>query len=404
MRTIIGACALWWTVSVGAGTAPLQADMDARIDAINADLVTVRRDIHRHPEISGQEERTAGIVAARLKTLGYDVRSGVGGHGVVALLRGGTAGPIVAFRADMDAVRSDFPDPVDYRSEIPGVRHICGHDVHTTIGLAIADAFAAVRDRLPGSVMLIFQPAEETGAGAKAMLADGLFDAVLPAAIYAYHTAPMEVGQLVTSPGMLMTPRHLVDVRVAGDGDTGAASAAIMRELEAVSTLTTEHAVQPVADPDFILVQTQLIDGGPRVWVGVTTATDAAETRAMEEITKRLKAMTFPGVTIDQSIERRWVAGVTNDPALVARATVVAERILGAGSVQPLPGLTPAFSEDFGSFQERVPGVMFFLGVSNQAKGMIGMPHTPDYVADDAAIAVGAKVMTAIMLDRMAND
>lgn len=404
MRKIVGAIWLSWAVAADAAESTLQQDIDARLAAVNASLIDVRRDIHRHPEISGKEERTAGIVAARLKQLGYDVKTGVGGHGVVAMLRGGQSGPIVAFRADMDAVPSDFPDPVDYRSEIPGVRHICGHDVHTTIGLGLAEAFAAVRERLPGSVMLIFQPAEENGTGAKAMLDDGVFDAVLPSAIYAYHTAPMEVGQLVTAPTILMTPRHLLSVRIAGDGDTKAAAEAVMREVVAVSTLTPEQSLQPVTDPNFILVQAQLVDGGLRVRASIMTATDAAEARANEEIARRLSALDFPGVSITHTMERLWLAGVTNTPGLVARATTVAEGILGAGSVQPLPGLTPAFSEDFGSFQQRVPGVMFFIGVSNQARGTVGMPHTPGYVADEAAIGLGAKVMAAIMLDRMASD
>src|SRR5206468_6878335 len=120
-----------------------------------------------------------------LRELGLEVRTGVGGHGIVAVIRGAKPGPMVAFRADLDAVPSDAPDPVEFRSLTPGIRHICGHDVHATIGLAIAQGLAAVQDVLAGSVMLIFQPAEERATGARAMLADGLFTGEKPAAIFA---------------------------------------------------------------------------------------------------------------------------------------------------------------------------------------------------------------------------
>jgi metal-dependent amidase/aminoacylase/carboxypeptidase family protein len=380
--------------------------MNARLDAVNAELIDVRRDIHRHPETSGQEVRTARLVTARLKRLGFDVTTDVGGHGVIAVLRGAMSGPVVAFRADMDAVPSDAPDSVEFRSEIAGVRHICGHDVHTTIGLALAEAFAAVRDQLPGGVMLIFQPAEENGTGAKAMLADGVFDAAKPSAIYAYHTAPMEVGQLVTEPALLMPPRHGVEVRIIGSGDVSAAAAAVTREITAVGTMPLEQSLQPATDPSFIFAQVappEVKDGATVVFASITTASDAAESRAKDDLERRLGALEFPGLTVTHRYEHRWIAGVTNTPALVARGTAVAEEILGAGSVQPLPGITPAFSEDFGSFQQLVPGVMFFLGVSNQAKGIVGMPHSPNYVADEAAISLGAKVMAAIMLDRLSQ-
>jgi len=122
-----------------------------RIEALRAELIEVRRDLHRHPEVSGEEERTAGVVARRLEALGLEVRTGVGGHGVVGLLRGAKDGPLLAFRADMDAVPSTAPDPVEFRSVNEGVRHICGHDIHTTIGLALAEVNVRLVGRDRGS-------------------------------------------------------------------------------------------------------------------------------------------------------------------------------------------------------------------------------------------------------------
>ncbi len=164
-------------------------------------LIAFRRDLHQHPELSGEEIRTAAKVAERLRALGFEVRTGVGGHGVVALLRGSLPGPVVAFRADMDAVASTDLDPVPFKSRRPGVRHVCGHDIHTTLALALAEGFAAVRMDLPGKLLLIFQPAEERAAGARAMLADSVFSLARPDAIYAVHTAPLEMGRFGTRAG-----------------------------------------------------------------------------------------------------------------------------------------------------------------------------------------------------------
>lgn len=167
-------------------------------------LVELRHDIHRHPEVSGREVRTAGVVAERLKAAGLEVRTGIGGNGVVGVLRGGRPGPLVAYRADMDAVPSSEPDPSSIRSETPGVRHICGHDLHVTIAVGLAEALARQRDRLNGSVMFIFQPSEERATGAGLMLADGLFAKEKPVAIYGLHTAPYEVGVVASRADRMM--------------------------------------------------------------------------------------------------------------------------------------------------------------------------------------------------------
>jgi len=136
-------------------------------------LIEFRRDLHRHPELSGQEERTARVVAERMREAGLDVRTGVGGHGVVAVLRGGRSGPVVAFRADMDAIPSTGPDPVEFASVDADVRHGCGHDMHVAVAVGIAETFATFRDEMRGTVKFIFQPAEENAEGAAAVIEDG---------------------------------------------------------------------------------------------------------------------------------------------------------------------------------------------------------------------------------------
>jgi len=261
----------------------------AFVTAREADFIAVRRDLHRHPELSGREQRTAGIVAARLKALGLDVRTGVGGYGVVATLTGGRPGPLVAYRAVMDAVPSTAPDPAPFPSEVPGVGHICGHDVHVTIGVGLATALAQVRSDLPGRVMFIFQPAEERATGARAMLDDGLFATGLPVAIFGLHASPLEAGRITSKAGLMM---H-------------------------------SNAIAP---------------------------------------------------------------GVTNDAALYASARQDLVRAMGDAAFVELDAPPAGFSEDFGDYQARVPGVFFFLGLGNSARGIRAMPHSADFNVDEAGI------------------
>ena len=372
----------------------------ARLAASESTLIAIRRDLHQHPEISLAEERTARVVAERLQSLGLEVRTGVGGYGVVGILRGGRPGPLVAFRADMDAIPTEAPDPVEFRSVTPGVRHICGHDVHTTVGLALAEGLSAVRAELPGSVMFLFQPAEERVVGAQAMLEGGVFEPVKPAAIFGLHTAPLPVGQLGTMPGTMMAWRDGVQVTITGPGDLAVAADSVRRVLESVGTVAPAQALSAMP-PGFIFVQVAppvRASGAWTVQASVSVATAASSDLARDGITRGLGRHFFPGVTITPAYRARAVPGVTNDAELTAAATRSIRAALGAESVLDLDVISPAFSEDYGAFEERVPGVFYYLGV-----GPIGMPHSPGYVADERAILVGARAMAAAVLDRLSG-
>jgi metal-dependent amidase/aminoacylase/carboxypeptidase family protein len=388
----------------GQGSRQLLGDVKHQIVASRNDLVALRRDIHRHPEASGQEERTARIIADRLSALGLDVREGVGGYGVVGVLRGEQPGPVVAFRADMDAVRSNAPDPVEFRSVIPGARHMCGHDIHTTIGLALAEGFSSVRQRLAGTILFVFQPAEESATGARAMIADGVFRDLMPAAIFAYHTSPLSVGQLATVPGTMMAGRDRVRVTIAGSGDLEAAAREVRSRIQSVSTIAPRQAVMP-GPPGFVFAEvgepSQSEAGAFAVSASITTADSRTRARTRQEIEEQLAEIERDGVTLSIDYQERFIAGVTNDPELVRQASASAGSILGTEAILNRDGVFPAYSEDFGSFQDVVPGVMFFLGVSNLQKGWVGMPHSPGYVADEESIFIGAGAMAAILLDRL---
>jgi metal-dependent amidase/aminoacylase/carboxypeptidase family protein len=290
--------------SVGAQSGAIGQRIAKSVDANAADWIAMRRDLHRHPELSGQETRTAKVVADTLRKIGLDVRTGIGGHGVVGILTGGRPGPLVAYRADMDAVRSTAPDPVEFPSTIAGVRHICGHDVHVTIGLSLASALAREKANLPGRVMFIFQPAEENATGARAMLTAGLFATEKPSAIFGLHSAPLDSGRITSKAGLMMHPNRIAP-------------------------------------------------------------------------------------------------GVTNHDALFASSKAALIAALGAAAFVDLNAPPEGFSEDFGAFQAEVPGVFFFLGVGNAAKGIAAMPHSPDFAVDETAIAFGVKAMAAVIVDRL---
>jgi metal-dependent amidase/aminoacylase/carboxypeptidase family protein len=378
--------------------------IDGMVAAKEADWIAIRRDIHRHPEASGAEQRTAALVAERLRAIGLEVKTGVGGHGVVGLLRGGKPGALVAFRADMDAVPSNDPDPVDFPSLTPGIRHICGHDLHTTVGLALAETLAGLRAELPGTVMFVFQPAEERATGANAMLADGLFAASRPDAIFGVHTAPLPVGRLGTRPGVMMAARDFVTVTLSGSGDLKGLADSARRIIEGTGTITFAQALAPGPE-GFVLAQVrQPRSTGPSTWVvegSLSIASPAARAKAREAILQRVRALAAAGVTVTPVYQARAIAGVDNDSSLTTSASASVRAALGPDAVVPVEAVLPAFSEDFGSFQTQVPGVFFFLGVANEAKGWNGMPHSPGYVADEAAIPVATRAMASVVLDRL---
>jgi amidohydrolase len=375
--------------------------VDGRLLEARDELIEVRRDLHRHPEVSGREERTAGVIAARLRALDLEVRTGVGGHGVVALLRGALPGPTAAFRADMDAVTSKDPDPVEFASTVDGVRHICGHDIHTTVGLALAEGLAAVRSQLAGSILFIFQPAEENATGARAMLDDGIFIGGRPDAIFAYHTAPLEVGQVGTKSGSLLPQRDRFEVTLRGAGDLSESAD------QAVSTILAQSSAARGATSvvgDFAIAQ--VWESGPvdriDAWVirgSVTTTGPHVSQQVQEAIREGLEELRTSGLDYRLEYETRFVAGVMNDPGLEVASRKSLRSVLGDTGVVVLESVPTQFSEDFGSFQEQVPGVMYYLGVSNSEKGWVGLPHSPGYVADEGSIEIGARAMAAVILD-----
>jgi metal-dependent amidase/aminoacylase/carboxypeptidase family protein len=389
-------------------TESLFSSIDAQLEASFPQLVEIRRDLHRHAENAGNEVRTSRIVADELESLGLEVRREVGGHGVVGILRGELEGPVIGYRADMDAMATAAADPEEFRSVDPGVNHVCGHDVHTTVALAVAEVLAAHRSELRGTVKFLFQPAEEVAAGAKAMLADGVMEAPTPDLFLALHCAPLPVGEMLLLEGMALPGLETVEVRCSGDGDRDAAAEKIASAFLSVANTGSPTGADfrsMVWPPDrpyrlgSIISADSDPDSGDLVITGFVRASDETSyVEAREALETGLDAIAIDGISLEVSFEGIVLPAMVNDVDLGRRTTALARTVLGEDNVKSMRGSIPFFGEDFSYFQRRAPGVMYFLGVANPTEGIAGMPHSPDFQADEEAIVVGARVMAGIIL------
>ncbi len=391
----------------------LMEKIGKRLEEKRGELIELYRDLHRNPEVSGKEERTARVITGHLRDLGLEVEAGVGGHGVVGILKGGKPGPVVAYRADMDAVFSSEPDPVSFKSETPGVRHICGHDLHVTVALGIAESLASIREDLPGTVKFIFQPSEENAEGAKAMIADGVLEKPSPEAILAVHCAPLEVGQIGSVEGMLLPGLDVIQVTIDGEGDLEKAADAIAGVIAGVSTVSFASiqkmefgpsSGQDIVQNDFIfaVVVSSEENPGKNQWILKAMARTSSEensAKAKKNIKAGIEKLDLPGISFRIDYSNGVVPAVMNDSALVRGAMESIRSAHGDESLVVVEQVPPFFGEDFAFYLQKIPGVMYWLGVSNAKKGIIGLPHHPRFAVDEEALFVGAKTMAAVLLN-----
>ncbi|WP_143675882.1 M20/M25/M40 family metallo-hydrolase, partial [Streptomyces milbemycinicus] len=249
----IGWGAAGTAVADGRGRRPVaQEAVDAEVARLEPGLIELRRDIHQHPEAPGQEERTAGVVARELRAAGLAVATGVGGHGVVGVLRGARPGRTVAYRADMDAV-----PPGDIVGGGPAAAHLCGHDIHTTVAIGVAQVLARLRRHLSGTAVFLFQPAEEALAGARAMIDAGVLERTRVEEIHALHCGPFPVGRFAVTPGYGLPGQDRGEVTLSGPDAPDAA-----RRLAAeIGALATVAPPQTPADLERMVADLQTPDG-----------------------------------------------------------------------------------------------------------------------------------------------
>jgi amidohydrolase len=396
--------------------APREQRINDAAEAMRSQLVACRRDFHMHPELSNREERTGHIIAERLRALGLDeVRENVAHHGVVALLRGAKPGPTVAVRADIDALPINETMDVPYKSLTPNVKHACGHDVHATVELGVAEVLSKMREEMNGNVKFIFQPAEEgvpTGeeGGAKMMIKEGALENPRPTAIFGLHTEPnVQVGQIGYQSGPAMASSDTFSITIHGKGAHGAQPQlgvdAVVVASQCVLALQNirSRRIDPL-EPLVITVGT--INGGSRfnviadtVKMTGTMRTHNAEVRdrsiaLMRETLQNVTAAY--GATFD--LDFTDSNPVTyNEPALVAETLPTIRRVVGEKNTLVLKPFMPA--EDFSYYQKVVPGFFYFLGVGNRAKGITAGWHTAEFDVDEDSLVVGVKVMSNVLLD-----
>jgi len=414
------------TLVAKAGPPPLDARVDAAVLRVAPEAVEIRHRLHQNPELGNREEKTAALVAERLRGLGLEVRTGIAHTGVVAMLKGGKPGPFVAVRADMDAlpVTEDTPLPfkstmrATYLGQEVGVAHACGHDIHVAVQLGVAAVLASMKDQVPGTVQFIFQPAEEgpppgEEGGAQLMLKEGLWREAKPSAVFGLHVnAQSEVGQIKYTPGPSMAAADSFRIVVKGTPAHGArpelAVDPIVVAAQAVMALQTIRSrnVRPL-DPAVITVG--MIRGGQR------------QNIIPEEVEMRGTVRTFDG-KVQDLVERRMreiLDGITRS----AGATYVLEYERGypvlvnhrALTSATLPSLARAVgeknlvldeprtgAEDFSYFAGQTPGFFYFLGGVKPGTSS-GDHHTPTFLVDDAAIPVGMRAMSYVLLDYLAR-
>jgi amidohydrolase len=368
-----------------------------------------------HPELSNREERTSRVVAERLRALGLDeVKTGVGRYGVVALLKGAKPGPVVAVRADIDALPIQETNDVPYKSQNPGVKHACGHDVHTTVELGVAEVLSKMRDQISGTIKFIFQPAEEGApvgeeGGATLMIKEGALENPRPQAIFGLHTVSFDVGQIAYHSGPAMASADRFAIIIRGKKSHGAQPQlgvdAIVVASECVTALQTirSRRIDPL-EPLVITIGT--IKGGDRNNIiaeevkmeGTMRAlSEEVRSRAQEMMRQTLAGVTSAyGATFDLQFDSPNPV-TYNDPRLVDETLPTIRRIVGDANVVAPKPFMPA--EDFSYYQKVIPGFFYFLGVGNKAKGLVPAWHTADFDVDEESLVVGVKVMANVLLD-----
>lgn len=385
-------------------------------------LVAVRRDLHQHPELSGEESWTTAYIARQLKGLGLRVRTNVGGHGILADLVTDPAKPTVALRVDMDALPIQEINAVPYRSRVPGVMHACGHDVHSAIGIGAARVLSQMKADLPGNVRFIFQPEEEQVTGALRMIQAGALAHPTPAAIFGLHVAPLPFGKVAWTEDLFLAGfDHYLATILPQRGThptPGYLNAVAQRCCRAICRFNqwelpqTWEAMQgfwellqeaPSDLRRFILVDASLNEEDPDAWcgqfgIGVKAADHHLRRAALGRIRASLNRICRATHTRYKILPVGSMPDMRNHQDLVQAVLPALAIAIGEESLLHLQAAFPFNCEDFAFFAQRIPGAMFWLGAANPAEKKVAMLHTPDFDVDERCILTGVKMITTVLL------
>jgi amidohydrolase len=403
----------------------LLAELDKRVTDVAPQVIRSRRDLHEHPELSNREFRTSRLVAGHLKALGLEVREHVAHTGVVGVLWGNKTGCVVCLRADMDAlpvtVETGLPFASTVRTEYEGrevgVMHACGHDAHTAMLMGVATVLAGPRDRLPGTVVFLFQPAEEGApegeqGGAELMIKEGAFDDPRPEAIFGLHVFPGPVGQLSARPEGIMASGDPFRMEVVGRQAHGAipwlgvdpivVASQIVLGLQTIvsrqSDLTRSPAVVTVGRLQ-AGIRANIIPDKAELQGTIRTFDPAMREDLLQRVRRTAERIAeSAGATAHVKFEPGYPV-TYNDPDLTALMTPTLRRVVGGGAYTiAVPRLT---SEDFSCFQKEVPGLFFFLGVTpnDQNPATAAPNHSPRFLIDEGALSVGVRALAHLAVD-----
>ena len=401
--------------------------IDAAAAAAEARVIAWRRDLHEHPELGNRETRTAGLVAAHLRALGFDqVRTGVAHTGVVGLLRGALPGPVVALRADMDALpvveQVDLPFASKARTtwngDEVGVMHACGHDCHTAILMGVAEVLAGLRDGLRGSVKFIFQPAEEMPpdgeeGGAKLMIEQGALENPVPRAIFGLHvTSRMHTGMLGYRPGPMMASSDRLKINVHGKQTHGAApwfgvdpivtAAQVVLGLQTVISRGTNITREPAVVTIGMIrggVRDNIIPDSVEMRGTIRTFDEGMRDEIHERVTTLAESVARGSrASCQVCIDKKYPVTV-NDPALTAAMVPTMLRVAGPEGVELVDKVTGA--EDFSFFQRLIPGLFFFVGVTSPETPLASAysNHSPKFHADERGLLLGLRALAHMTCD-----
>jgi amidohydrolase len=409
---------------------PFKARVNKKADSLQAQVVAWRRDFHEHPELGNQEVRTAGIIAKYLQSLGMEVKTGVATTGIVATLKGGKPGPVVALRSELDALPVTERTPVPFASKVKanyngqevGVMHACGHDTHMAMLMAVAQILASIKSELHGSVKFIFQPAEEGGPigemyGAEEMVKEGALENPKVDVIFGQHIiSNIPVGTIVAHPGGALAAVNDMQIIVKGKSSHGASpwsgidpivvSAQIINNLQTIVSRNVNLTENPA------IVSIGAINGGNRhniipekvEMMGTLRAFSIDDEKLLIERVKQIATKTAEaeGATAEITIPYSVHYPVTyNDPALTAAMLPTLQQVAGAANVANGPALT--VSEDFSFFAQKVPGLDLFLGGMPKGGDPKTTPvnHSADFYVDESAFSLGVKALCNLTLDYM---
>lgn len=403
-----------------AESAPMENPHQEIIKRITPELIKIRRHIHQNPELGNREFKTAALVAEKLKELGIEVREKVAHTGVVGILRGRKPGRIVAVRADMDALPLQEQTDLPFKSEIDGVMHACGHDIHTTIGLGTAMVLAASKDSWDGTVKFLFQPAEEgspdgESGGASLMIEEGALEDPVPEMILGLHVGSgLPVGAISYVSGGALASNDSFAIVIKGRGvhasmPWGGVDSVVTASQVVIALQNIRSRMTDTRTPFVLTVST--IHGGTAFNIipeEITlTGTIRTHDRGIRSRVHKLMDQVIAGVCqandAEYSLKINQGAPVTyNHPGLTDWSVEVLKELMGERRVISMPPVMG--SEDFAFYSQKIPAFFYFLGISSADKKTHFPAHSPHFCADEGSIPVGVEAMSGLVLKYLAAD